>query len=919
MFGQLRLRRFFHAVAIIMIVTPPALAQTDRPLRGVALIIGQSQYQHLSPLPNPARDADAIEDLLGDFGFETTLISDRDSRRLARAFERFLEDAEEADMAVVYYAGHGIEAGGQNWLVPVDADLNALDALGDALVPLAPFVEKLQQTVPIAVIMLDACRDNPFPEGALARIEPGADPVPVTAGGLGEQRGVRALNLPAPTTDNLGTVIGFAAEPGKVALDGAPGENSPYAAALLRHLGAMDGEEFGTVMRMVAEEVYLNTAGRQRPWVNESLRRLLYFGKAPEPVAGAPGEILRERRQLLVSIAALPSAQRARAETLAEAGGVSMSVVYAMMQALGVEASGDAETVETRLRAQVEQFAALRASRQAFESADPEIVRLTALADSAEDEGALAAANDLREQAKRRVAALRDTRAEQVETLRQRIREDGAVYARSAETKKLLFRHADAADDYAQAAVIVADWDAPLAGRYRMQEVAARLADAELHGSPAALDVAERQARAALTGANDVGMRHLLALTLMLRSQRAEAIEPLREAASLLQAALPHIDMLEPAEKIRVMLDAGRAAARLASVEGDLAGLHEAERLFADAAALAAAHGLHPLQLEARFLLFQSIYVRWTRAPDQESFAAARAELSIFLDLLRQGEPDAFSARYLSKATLMAVDFAQRLNTHAAFTLAMEMTRTAREIFDGARFPLIVAEIDGAEGRIATEAALRFDDFSALHDGIARLRDSARIYQEAGAAAQLVEARWNLALALAALGTVESDTAILPEAVALLESLRADPLIATDPVRQNAFAFHFSRLDGELAARQADETRLRTALATLRTIRDGANPADLVSLMQAETALGRLSFHLAGFTHEPEDYRASVIWLEWAFARHTQLNAMYPTPLPDHALESLYADAASGLAAATGAPEDIARAISAKARALLSP
>ena len=102
--------------------------------------------------------------------------------------------------------------------------------------------------------------------------------------GLGETRGA-ALLPPAdgkpPETENLGTVIAFSAEPGKPALDGDPTGNSPYAAAVLRHLSAMDGAEFGLVMRMIAEEVYLKTGGRQRPWMNESLRRLLYFGRAP--------------------------------------------------------------------------------------------------------------------------------------------------------------------------------------------------------------------------------------------------------------------------------------------------------------------------------------------------------------------------------------------------------------------------------------------------------------------------------------------------------------------------------------------------------------------------------------------------------------------------------------------------------------
>ncbi len=98
----------------------------------------------------------------------------------------------------------------------------------------------------------------------------------------------------------------------------------------------MAGVEFGTVMRMVGQEVYLDTDGRQQPWVNESLRRLLYLGEAPK--AGDPDktEVLKERRQLLVHIADLPDAQRAAAKDLADGDKVPMSVVFAMMKAAGI-------------------------------------------------------------------------------------------------------------------------------------------------------------------------------------------------------------------------------------------------------------------------------------------------------------------------------------------------------------------------------------------------------------------------------------------------------------------------------------------------------------------------------------------------------------------------------------------------------
>ncbi len=278
-------------VVLVFLAAGQSRAQDARPLRGVALVIGNSAYEHLSALPNPANDARAVENLLSDLGFETELSSDRDGRRLARDLRDFIEDAEGADVAVVYYAGHGIEAGGENFLVPVDADLSALEAAGEKLVPISSFVEQLQTSVPVTIVLLDACRDNPFPAGSLVRLDASAEPLPMGDGGLSETRGVSRLAPVAAQSESYGTVIAFAAEPGRVALDGEPGGNSPYTQAVLRHFDAMAGEEFGTVMRMVAEEVDLKTSGRQRPWVNESLRRLLYLGAAPQPATGDEGEL----------------------------------------------------------------------------------------------------------------------------------------------------------------------------------------------------------------------------------------------------------------------------------------------------------------------------------------------------------------------------------------------------------------------------------------------------------------------------------------------------------------------------------------------------------------------------------------------------------------------------------------------------
>ncbi|MER9073724.1 caspase family protein [Mesorhizobium sp. M0904] len=108
--------------AMLCLVVTSAHAAEPESLKGVALIVGQSKYQHIAALPNPANDARDIAKMLTDLGFDARSVTDRDAAKLKRDLERFAEDAEDADVALIYYSGHGIEAGGENYLVPVDAD-----------------------------------------------------------------------------------------------------------------------------------------------------------------------------------------------------------------------------------------------------------------------------------------------------------------------------------------------------------------------------------------------------------------------------------------------------------------------------------------------------------------------------------------------------------------------------------------------------------------------------------------------------------------------------------------------------------------------------------------------------------------------------------------------------------------------------
>ncbi|MCO5056962.1 MAG: tetratricopeptide repeat protein [Rhizobiaceae bacterium] len=348
----------------------------------------------------------------------------------------------------------------------------------------------------------------------MARRDASSVPVPVGPAGLGETRGaVPSAVQTKHNAQDYGTVIAFAAAPGKAALDGAPGGNSYYAAAVLRHLDAMAGEEFGTVMRMIAQEVYLKTSGRQVPWINESLRQLLYFGGVPAPLAGEEGDLLAERRQLLVTIAALPDIERRQVERVAERGGVSLDAVYGMLRALGSEVPDDPAKLEEVLRAEAERFAKVLAEREVVDNPDPEIARLTALADGAEQEGLLTTANTLRERAKARFREIEPTLEMQQAAIDQRYIEGAAVFARSAETKALAFNHLAAAADYAEAFTRVERRDAQLAWRYKNAEVLALTDHGNYKGDNAALTRAIEAGRWALRIAEELGDREGQAAT----------------------------------------------------------------------------------------------------------------------------------------------------------------------------------------------------------------------------------------------------------------------------------------------------------------------------------------------------------------------------------------------------------------------
>ena len=472
-----------------IIHTSPALAEDARPLRGVALVIGESRYERLPALSNPAHDARAVDHLLGELGFDVTSVTDGDRAKLDRSLKRFVEDAESSDVALLYYSGHGIEAGGENYLVPIGADASSLADAANTLIPLSSLLAELRAKVPVAIVLLDACRTNPFPAGSI--ITTPAGPVPVAAAGLDLTRGAVTLADRADAPVYLGEVIGFAAEPGRVALDGDPGGNSPYAAALVKHLAA-GGFAFGDVMTMVAEEVYVQTGGRQRPWTNASLRRLLYFGLSPEENAGDDAAIRSERRKLLLTIAITPADTRRLVEAAANSETVPLGTLYGLLAALGTDVPKDPRELDRLLRGQTAHLKTIIAEHQTLKSTDAEILRLSGLAEKALADGAIRASIQFQEQAKKRVTQLSKTVDQAEADVRARRVEFAEVYGRSADTYWLAFDLMKAAKDYRRAFEEVRKWDAGLAWQYKLAEANALRTFGEYRGDNKALQTSMR-------------------------------------------------------------------------------------------------------------------------------------------------------------------------------------------------------------------------------------------------------------------------------------------------------------------------------------------------------------------------------------------------------------------------------------------
>lgn len=247
---------------------PPALVAADAPggETRVALVIGNSAYKSVARLTNPEADAASVADALKAAEFKTvTLSDDLGAAAMRQALNDFSGDAAKADWAVVYYAGHGIEVNGINYLIPVDAKLATDRAVQFEAIPLDQVLTSVEGAKKLRLVILDACRDNPF----LREMQR-----TVASRSIG-----RGLARVEPESSS--TLVAYAAKAGQVAFDGTTGQrNSPFARALVRNMDK-PGVEIRKFFGLVRDDVMAATGNGQEPFVYGSLGGDDYFLRKP--------------------------------------------------------------------------------------------------------------------------------------------------------------------------------------------------------------------------------------------------------------------------------------------------------------------------------------------------------------------------------------------------------------------------------------------------------------------------------------------------------------------------------------------------------------------------------------------------------------------------------------------------------------
>ena len=253
------MRFLIAAISTVALLVSADAAFADK---RVAFVVGNGAYKNVAPLPNPAVDAKSMAKLLRTVGFDVVEGSNLTRDKMTEKLLDFGKKAEGADVALFFYAGHGIAVNGTNYLLPVDADLKSeMDVKLGAAINIDLTLEQTMSDAKVKLVFLDACRDNPF--AAKIRSAKATRSVSVESG-LAEMK------------SSEGTLIAFATGPGQTALDGEAGTNSPFTRALLANIAA-PGAEIQQAMTKVRAQVNEETGKNQLPWGHTNLIGSVYL------------------------------------------------------------------------------------------------------------------------------------------------------------------------------------------------------------------------------------------------------------------------------------------------------------------------------------------------------------------------------------------------------------------------------------------------------------------------------------------------------------------------------------------------------------------------------------------------------------------------------------------------------------------
>jgi uncharacterized caspase-like protein len=247
----------------------------------IALVFGNSAYLYSNPIKNPVNDARAISEALDKLGFSVIRGTDLTKLEMDRQVETFAKRLKDADIAIFFYAGHGLQLNMKNYLVPIDFNPNSDAYLITMLVSMDTILSILEKEKRVSIIFLDACRDNPLASKLSANMGRGRSLL------FDENRGVRVIRQGlAEVEGKAGTLIAYATQPGNIALDGT-GRNSPFTEALLQYI-TIPGLEVRDMLTKVRARVIKKTREKQIPWDHSSLVEEIYLKKKKKRFAPPP-------------------------------------------------------------------------------------------------------------------------------------------------------------------------------------------------------------------------------------------------------------------------------------------------------------------------------------------------------------------------------------------------------------------------------------------------------------------------------------------------------------------------------------------------------------------------------------------------------------------------------------------------------